>query len=417
MKENKKLEYKQEITDSFLKTVSAFANYDGGQIVFGVRDDGAIVGLEGIDAQCLMLENKINDSISPNPDYSISVDRKNRTITLDIQRGTKTPYYYKRRAYKRNDTSTIEVDGIELNRLILRGANLHYEDIRSNNQSLSFDYLARCMRDKLGVEVMNSDILKTLMLLGVDNIYNRAALILSDQNDMRGIDIARFGESINIFLDRATLESGSLLKVFDEAIEVFEKYYSYEEVIGTERKKKYTVPPEAYKEALANAVVHRSWDIEARVRVSMFDDRIEISSPGGLPYGLSEEEYLNGQVSVFRNPIISNVFFRLGIIENFRTGILRIKQAYEDTQAKPEFKVYENAIIVTLPTINQMIATTSDERIVVDYLSGNRIGSSSEISSAIGFSKSKTIQLLNSLVGKGLIAIEGRGRGTKYRKK
>ncbi len=417
MKENKKLEYKQEITDSFLKTVSAFANYDGGQIVFGVRDDGAIVGLEGIDAQCLMLENKINDSISPNPDYSISVDRKNRTITLDIQRGTKTPYYYKRRAYKRNDTSTIEVDGIELNRLILRGANLHYEDIRSNNQSLSFDYLARCMRDKLGVEVMNSDILKTLMLLGVDNIYNRAALILSDQNDMRGIDIARFGESINIFLDRATLESGSLLKVFDEAIEVFEKYYSYEEVIGTERKKKYTVPPEAYKEALANAVVHRSWDIEARVRVSMFDDRIEISSPGGLPYGLSEEEYLNGQVSVFRNPIISNVFFRLGIIENFGTGILRIKQAYEDTQAKPEFKVYENAITVTLPTINQMIATTSDERIVVDYLSGNRIGSSSEISSAIGFSKSKTIQLLNSLVGKGLIAIEGRGRGTKYRKK
>ena len=101
MKENKKLEYKQEITDSFLKTVSAFANYDGGQIVFGVRDDGAIVGLEGIDAQCLMLENKINDSISPNPDYSISVDRKNRTITLDIQRGTKTPYYYNRRAYKR----------------------------------------------------------------------------------------------------------------------------------------------------------------------------------------------------------------------------------------------------------------------------------------------------------------------------
>lgn len=415
MKENRALEYKQEVNDSFLKTVSAFANYDGGEIIFGITDNGEVSGLKDLDSQCLSLENKINDSIRPNPDYTISVNQKNKTITLRVKGGIAPPYYYRKKAYKRNDTSTIEVDDIELNRLILRGEHLNYEEIKSARQDLTFHYLGKRLCEALDIKKLNTDILKTLNLYDKQNGFNKAAFILSDQNNMRGIDVARFGESLNIFLDRETFEGCSVLEAFNKSIEMFEQYYSYEEVIGAERQKFYTVPFEAYREALANAVVHRTWDIDARIRVSMFKDRVEITSPGGLPYGLSEEEYLNGQVSIFRNPILSNVFFRLKIIETFGTGIIKIRQAYETIDQKPQFNVFENSITVILPTKDFKRSVTTDEQKIIDFLSAGRLSSSSEIANEIGFSKAKTVQLLNSLVEKRSIISEGNGRGTKYR--
>lgn len=278
-----------------------------------------------MDNKCLAIENMINDSIKPKPEFTISINKKDETITLHVHAGSHTPYYYKTKTYIRNDTSTVEADNIELKRLILNGEHLNYENIKSDNQNLTFSYLEKRLKDALGIEKMNKDVLKTLNLYSDKEGYNLAALLISEQNSFRGIDIARFGETLNIILDRETFEEESVVCVFDKTMEMFEKYYSFEEIIGSQRKKKYTIPKEAFREALANAVVHRTWDIDARIKVSMFDDRIEISSPGGLPRGLSEEEYLNGQVSIFRNPILSNVFYRLNIIESFGTGIIKIK--------------------------------------------------------------------------------------------
>lgn len=415
MKENKRLEYKQEINDKFLKTVSAFANYEGGDIVFGISDVGEKIGLKELDNKCLAIENMINDSIKPKPEFTISINKKDETITLHVHAGSHTPYYYKTKTYIRNDTSTVEVDDIELKRLILNGEHLNYEDIKSDNQNLTFSYLEKRLKDTLGIEKMNKDVLKTLNLYSDKEGYNLAALLFSEQNSFRGIDIARFGETLNIILDRETFEEGSVVCVFDKTMEMFEKYYSFEEIIGSQRKKKYTIPKEAFREALANAVVHRTWDIDARIRVSMFNDRIEISSPGGLPRGLSEEEYLNGQVSIFRNPILSNVFYRLNIIESFGTGIIKIKQAYEDIKRKPQFIIFDNSIRIALPTLNSNPILTLDEQNIINYLASGRLSSSSEIAQEMGYSKAKAIQLLNSLVEKRVLKIEGSGRGTKYR--
>ncbi len=113
-------------------------------------------------------------------------------------------------------------------------------------------------------------------------------------------------------------------------------------------------------------------DIAARVRVSMYPDRIEISSPGGLPTGLSEEEYLSGMVSVMRNPILANVFYRLDIIEAFGTGIRRIKEAYKQSLTKPVFTITEHAISVTLPLMKSNIGLTDDQQRVYDLLSTAR---------------------------------------------
>lgn len=415
MKESKRIEYKQEINDKFLKTVSAFANYEGGDIVFGISDVGEKAGIKELDKECLSIENMINDSIKPRPEFTISTNRKDKTITLHVKAGIYTPYYYKNKAYCRNDTSSVEVDGIELNRLILIGKHLNYEDIRSDNQDLTFSYLEKKLKKALGIEKLSKDILKTLKLYTDNEGYNKAALLVSEQNDFRGIDVARFGETMNIILDRETFEEGSIVYQFDKTVDLFEKYYSYEEIAGIERKRKYTIPKEAFREALANAVVHRTWDVDARVRVSMFEDRVEISSPGGLPRGLSEEEYLNGQVSVFRNPILSNVFYRLNIIESFGTGIIKIRQAYEGCEKQPQFEVFDNSVKIILPTMNSNIALTLEERRIVDYLAAGRLSSSSEIAQAMEYSKAKTIQLLNSLVEKNALVIEGSGRGTKYR--
>lgn len=122
MKENRELELKLTITNTFLKTVSAFANYGSGRIIFGIDDNGKIVGIDDLDETCLSLENKINDNIVPKPNFSFIKNNRDKTITLVVKEGLDKPYLYKGKAYKRNDTSTVEVDRLELKK---RGVNLH----------------------------------------------------------------------------------------------------------------------------------------------------------------------------------------------------------------------------------------------------------------------------------------------------
>ena len=121
MRETRILEFKETITNTFLKTVSAFSNYDGGTILFGVDDDGNVKGLPDVKQACLDIENKINDSISPQPNYTLEIQNNDQTIKLTVTSGLQKPYLYKSKAYKRNDTATIEVDTLEFTRLVLDG--------------------------------------------------------------------------------------------------------------------------------------------------------------------------------------------------------------------------------------------------------------------------------------------------------
>ena len=146
----------------------------------------------------------------------------------------------------------------------------------------------------------------------------------------------------------------------------------------------------------------------------MFDDRIEIISPGGLPSGITEEEYLSGKISVLRNRNLANVFYRLGFVEIFGTGITRIKQLYEEGLKKPGFEVSENTIKIVLPLFEKNLNLTEDEKTVYKILSKTMLKSISEIAPYVPFGKSKTTQLLKEMGQKGVIKVEGRGRGTKY---
>lgn len=417
MKEGRQLEYKETITSTFLKTVCAYANYDGGTILFGMSDSGKVVEISDIEQKCLDIENSINDNIKPQPEYYIEITNAGKTISLYVRPGVNKPYFYRSKTYRRNDTSTIEVDQTELKRLILAGENKNYEEQRSRNQELSFSYLEKELISKTGIKKLNIDILKTLNLYSDSEGYNIAAAVVSDKNDYPGIDIVKFGETISIFQKRLTLEHQSIIKSFFEAIDMYKDYYQYEIIEGTERKNIETVPEEAFREALANAIVHRMWDVNSHIRISMFDNRIEIVSVGGLPDSVSVQNYLNGDLSVLRNPILANIFHRLKLIEKFGTGIRRINESYSNSQVKPSFEVTENIIQVMLPLLCAQMDLTEDEQLVFSALSKNINKPISEIMTSpnIGFGKSKVTEILRRLADKKLIVIEGTGRGTKYR--
>ena len=137
MRETRILEFKETITNTFLKTVSAFSNYNGGTILFGVDDDGNVKGLPDVKQACLDIENKINDSISPQPNYTLEIQNNDQTIKLTVKSGLQKPYLYKSKAYKRNDTATIEVDTLEFSRLVLDGKNISFENCASHSRYFS----------------------------------------------------------------------------------------------------------------------------------------------------------------------------------------------------------------------------------------------------------------------------------------
>lgn len=120
MRETRNIEFKESVTHTFLKTVSAFCNYGGGTIYFGISDNGTEKGIDNPVKTCLDIENLINANIDPKPDYSLSINESNHVISLSVNEGIHKPYLYKGKAYKRNDLSTIEVDRLELTRLILQ---------------------------------------------------------------------------------------------------------------------------------------------------------------------------------------------------------------------------------------------------------------------------------------------------------
>ena len=414
MRETRTMEFKETITNTFLKTVSAFSNYDGGVILFGVDDEVNSKGLSDVKQSCLDIENKINDSISPQPDYKLETQNNDKIIKLTVQSGAQKPYLYRSKAYKRNDTATIEVDTQEFSRLVLEGKNIRFEELPCKDQNLTFQILQRKLKEHIQIETFSQDTLKTLNLYDNANGYNNAAGLLADQNHFPGIDMVRFGENISIIQKRVTFENRSILEVYEKAIEIFRDYYQYEEIIGADRKKIEKIPEAAFREAIANGLIHRIWDVESQIRVLMFEDRIEVVSPGGLPAGITKDEYLSGKLSVLRNRNLANVFYRLGFVEIFGTGIMRIRQLYEKSLRKPEFEVSENAIQIVLPVWESNLDLTEDEKMIYGILSKNRLKSMGEIAPYVSFGRSKTTKLLKEMEEKGIITVEGKGRSTKY---
>lgn len=201
---------------------------------------------------------------------------------------------------------------------------------------------------------------------------------------------------------------------------MFDKWYQpYEVVVGFERVRRIQVPREAFREAVANALLHRRFDLNGAVQISMHENRIEVLSPGGLPEGISETAYLYSQLSLPRNLTIAEVFHRLHIIEKFGTGIDRIRNEYEAFEPKPQFEVTADYIRVVLPVVDYMKQQeeVSLENQIMTLLANSNKLSRREIEMETGYKKTRVYEALQDLIEKGHIEQVGSSTNTRYQLK
>lgn len=419
-KESSKVELKRELTDSFLKTVSAFANYGGGMIVFGISENGSVVGIVDPEKTRLQLEHKINDSISPRPEFFLNTSslEEKQIVELTVSKGKNAPYLYNGRAYKRSDTSSTPLDSNELRRLSLDSSSMTFDQLPSHEEELSFKVLERWLQETVGLKKLGDDSLRTLGLMK-DDQYLRSAELLADtnQNAQSATIIVRFGKTISEFMDRADLTYQSLLSQYQGAMEMFDKWYqSYEAVDGFLRVPRIQIPRDAYREAVANALIHRRYDQGGAVQVAMYEDRVEVTSPGGLPEGVSETAYLYSQISIPRNLVLAEVFHRLHLIEKFGTGIDRIRKEYEPYASKPHFEVSDVLIRIVLPVIDykkRPEEISLEEKILLLIAQEGSV-SRAEVEQSTGYGKTRVYQILNSMIQAGKIIQSGKGPQTRY---
>lgn len=210
---------------------------------------------------------------------------------------------------------------------------MNFEKLPSNQQTLSFQYLEKKFKEHLGIQSLNSDMMKVLYLYDEQG-YNNAAHILSDTNSFPGIDIALFGDSQFIIEKRQKYEHHSILEALEGIITFYQQHYSTN-----------LVPENALREAIAQAIIQRDWTMKASIRIAVHLNRTEIL----IPYASTLENYL----STLSNPILANVFYRLGIARKISLGSNGLLKYYEDNATKPTCKKSNNVIQLTLPVIEE----------------------------------------------------------------
>ena len=301
-----------------------------------------------------------------------------------------------------------------------------YEDSRSLNQQLTFerasDYFA-----KKGIDFARSQ-MRTLNLIGEDNTFTNLAMLLSDQC-VHTLKLAIFqGSQKTVFLDRHEF-TGSLLEQLEEAFSYIDlSNRTKAEFIGLERLDKRNYPPEAIREALLNAIVHRDYSISASTLISMFDDRIEFVSVGGLVRGISFDDIMLG-VSVLRNPHLANVFYRLRLIEAYGTGILKIHESYADCTKKPKIEVSNNAFKVTLSNINfisehekndetitKSVPQNERQDFIMKLFNNHEVITRKDIEIALKVSQATAILIIREMLTQGQIVKEKGGKYSCYKR-
>ena len=432
--ENLNLEYKREYTDQIRKAVIAFANTDGGAVLVGVDDDGTVRGVDDVDGTRVRVGNLIRDSIRPDVRAFVSVteeERGGRTVLrFDVQRGTARPYYWKAKGLRpegvfvRQDAASVPASEAAIREMLLASADGAFERMRSLRQDLTFGAAAAFFRERK--VAFGPAQRRSLGLVGEDGLFTNLALLLSDQCPFT-LKLAVFeGTGKTVFRERREI-GGSVLAQVREAFDYLDKWNrTRAEVRGLDRVDRRDYPPEAVREALLNAVVHRDYALPGADLVSLFDDRLEVLSAGGLVRGVSLSDVLLG-LSALRNAALAGVFYRLRLIEAYGTGLLKIREAYAGAPRPAAVEATDHAFKVTLPNRNAAVAAeprraagpapAPDARAdaVLAALRSRRELGRADVEALCGVSPATAARLLARLVAEGRAATVGRGPSTRYR--
>lgn len=437
--ENKTTEFKREYVDDIKNTIIAFGNCDGGILFIGLNDDGSVYGVDDVDETMLRVTNAVRDAVRP--DITMFVECRNeimdgkKVVCVVVQRGTARPYYLHSKGirpegvYVRQGASTVPASDAAILKMIKETSGDSYETARSVHQQLTFEK-ASCFFKKRNVEFGNVQ-MRTLHLIGEDNTYTNLAFLLSDQCS-HTIKIAVFeGSKKSVFKDRQEL-SGSLLEQLEEAFSYIDRCNrTRAEFSGLDRVDIRDYPIEAVREALLNAVVHRDYSFSGPTLISIFEDRIEFVTIGGLVKGISLDDVKLG-ISVLRNQYLANVFYRLKLIEAYGTGILKINECYDEHMEKPLIETTDHAFKITLPNTNYYAdadktvseikkrvvtnLTKREEQIntVLELCQRNGCVIRKDVEEELGISQAAAILLLRELTENGVLLKKGKAKNLRY---
>jgi ATP-dependent DNA helicase RecG len=425
--ENKNTEFKREYVEDMKKTVIAFANTDGGELLIGVDDDGVAVGLDNAQDALLRTTNAIRDAIRPDvtlfTECAVTEIDGKQIVTMTVQRGTARPYYLAGKGVRpegvfiRQGASTVPASEAAILAMIKETGGDSYELMRSLNQQLTFDHATTAFSKK-GV-AFGEPQKRTLHLIGEDGTYTNLALLLSEQCT-HTIKLAVFdGGSKTVFKDRREF-GGSLFEQLDEVYGFIDRYNSLRsEFSGLDRIDKRDYPIDAIREALLNALVHRDYGLSPATLISIFDNRIEIVTIGGLMKGVSLNDIMLG-VSALRNPYLADVFYRLNLIEAYGTGMPKITECYKGFTVQPTIELSDNAFKITLPNTNYrdetILQLDGREKQVMAMFAESQSITRAEVQETLGISQATAITLLRDMLNKGLIFTEGSGKKLRYKR-
>lgn len=435
-RETEIVELKSIVMDDIKKEIIAFANCEGGTVYVGVADDGKVLGVENADECALQISNMVRDAVKPDVTMfihyeTLECDGK-AVVAVNIQRGTNRPYYLAKKGlrpegvYVRQGYSSVPATDTAIRQMIKETDGDSFENMRSINQALTFEATKKEF-EKRNV-VFGQPQMQTLKIVSAYGIYTNLGLLLSEQCP-HTIKVAVFeGINQNVFKDRREF-SGSLMQQLNEVYDYIDfhnqTHATFRKLLRIDTR---DYPEVAVREALLNTLVHRDYSFRASTLISIYDDRIEFVSIGGLLPGLELDDLMMG-VSVCRNPHLANVFYRLQLIEAYGTGMKKIMGAYANALVQPKIKTTNNAFKIILPNVNFTpkaaevhkdfekaadLALDSNEEKVLQFLREHLMITRKETQTLLEVSQSTAGRILKAMVDSGRIKQIGGSRTTRY---
>ena len=431
-RESETVELKEIVVEDIKKEIIAFANCNGGKLYIGVQDDGTVSGLDNPDEASLQISNMVRDSIKPDLTMflhyeTLTVDGK-KIVAVDIQQGTERPYYIAKKGlrpegvYVRQGYSSVPATNTAIRYMIKETDGDRFEEMRSLEQNLTFEFAKKTFA-KRNVTFGTAQ-MKTLGLVTQDGVYTNLGLLLSDQC-VHTIKAAVFqGTNQNEFKDRKEF-TGSLFQQMDEVYDFIDfrnqTHSTFEKLYRIDRR---DYPETAVREALLNLLVHREYSFRASSFISLYTDRLEFTSIGGLVNGVTLKDVTMG-ISVCRNVKLANIFYRLELIEAYGTGLVKIMDAYEGTGMMPRIETSNNAFKIILPNLNAITESAKPKQIglekdipekkVIALTKEQGVITRKEVEMLLDMGQSSCGRLLKKMVENGLLIQGGKGKNTRYR--
>ncbi|MBR4259704.1 MAG: putative DNA binding domain-containing protein [Kiritimatiellae bacterium] len=371
---DKKLMLERKDPTSWLKSVSAFANTQGGRLLFGVANDGSRVGLADAQSDSEFISEAIKAQMDPVPEIDLSINEEDgkRFVVVEIKSGSETPYYTfvkgHRDAFIRIGNESVKASAVELKRLVLKGVHRSWDSLPTEyrREEFSFEVLRVTYRDRTKEVLRDSDF-ESFGLASGGGFLTNAGALLADNSPIRHSRVfcTRWNgltkaNGIMEALDDAEF-SGGLISLMNDAkrfVSVNSKRMWRKMDSGRMNYPEY--PERAVEEAIVNGLIHRDYlELGSEVHIDIYDDRMEITSPGGMPSGdFVQELDWTDVASVRRNPVIADLFQRLDLTERRGSGFKKILGAYtfesekRNAMIRPEFRSIRSAFFAVLPNLN-----------------------------------------------------------------